>query len=112
MSGTIKGELLYEFIILAPLNLKIEIVGQRKSGGVFWFEDQPLPAHLNDTTLPKFQLHKRRWVVERTFAWFGKYRRLTKDFEFHVRNSESMIYIAMINNMSKRYVLKSNENTC
>ena len=36
------------------------------------------------SSLPKqrgFQLHVRRWVVERTFGWLGRYRRLAKDFE-------------------------------
>jgi putative transposase len=38
----------------------------------------------------------RRWVVGRTFAWLGKYRRLSKDYEFLPANSECMIYLAMI----------------
>jgi putative transposase len=38
----------------------------------------------------------RRWVVERTFAWLGKYRRLSKDYEFLPQSSETMIYLAMI----------------
>lgn len=37
----------------------------------------------------------RRWVVERTFAWFGKSRRLSKDDEFLPESSEAMIYLAM-----------------
>jgi putative transposase len=49
-----------------------------------------------------FQLLPRRWVVERTFAWLGRYRRLSKDYEFHCHNSETMILLAMINLMSKR----------
>ena len=43
-----------------------------------------------------------RWVVERTFAWLGRYRRLSKDYEFHTWNSETMIYLAMINLMLHR----------
>jgi len=42
-----------------------------------------------------FQLLPRRWVVERTFAWLGRYRRLSKDYEFYPETSESMIYLAM-----------------
>jgi transposase len=38
----------------------------------------------------------RGWVVERTFAWLGAYRRLSKDYEFWCKHSESMIYIASI----------------
>jgi putative transposase len=44
----------------------------------------------------------RRWVVERTFAWLGKYRRLSKDYEFLPESSEAMIYLAMIRLMLKR----------
>ena len=43
-----------------------------------------------------FQLLPRRWVVERTFGWFGRYRRLSKDYEFQTDTSENMILIAMI----------------
>jgi putative transposase len=49
-----------------------------------------------------FQLLKRRWVVERTFGWFNKCRRLSKEYEVLTRNSESLIYIAMISIMTKR----------
>ena len=44
----------------------------------------------------------RRWAVERTFAWLGKYRRLSKDYEFLPESSEAMIYLAMIRLMLKR----------
>ena len=44
----------------------------------------------------------KRWVVERTFAWLGRYRRLSKDYEYHTHNSETMIYLAMINLMLHR----------
>jgi putative transposase len=44
----------------------------------------------------------KRWVVERTFAWLGKYRRLSKDYEYHTHNSETMIHLAMINLMLNR----------
>ena len=43
-----------------------------------------------------FQVIKRRWVVERTFAWLFNYRRHSKDYEVLTRNSESMIQISMI----------------
>jgi len=49
-----------------------------------------------------FQLVKRRWVVERTFAWLGKYRRLSKDYESLPVSSEAMIQLAMINLMIHR----------
>lgn len=46
--------------------------------------------------LPGFHLLPRRWVVERTFAWFGKSRRLSKDYEYLEESSEAWLDIAMI----------------
>ena len=51
---------------------------------------------------PKFQVIPKRWVVERTFAWFESYRRLSKDFEFLTDTSETMIRLAMIKLMLNR----------
>ena len=44
----------------------------------------------------------RRWVVERTFAWLSKCRRLAKDYEFLPQSSEAMIYLRMTRLMLKR----------
>lgn len=44
----------------------------------------------------------KRWVVERTFAWFESYRRLSKDYEYHTDTSETMIQLAMIKLMLNR----------
>lgn len=52
--------------------------------------------------LSKFVVLPKRWIVERTFAWLGKYRRLSKDYETLPASSESMIRIAMINLMLHR----------
>jgi putative transposase len=49
-----------------------------------------------------FAVLPKRWIVERTFGWFGRYRRLAKDYEVITDNSEAMIRIAMINLMSRR----------
>lgn len=50
-----------------------------------------------------FAVQPRRWVVERTFAWLGKYRRLSKDYEHCTLSSEGMIYIASTHTMLKRF---------
>jgi len=52
--------------------------------------------------LHRFKVLPRRWVVERTFAWLGRSRRLSKDYEHTVSSSESFIYIAMVRLMLKR----------
>jgi putative transposase len=52
--------------------------------------------------LHEFVVLPKRWIVERTFAWLGKYRRLSKDYETLTESSESMILIAMSNLMIHR----------
>ena len=54
------------------------------------------------TLTPSFEVIPRRWVVERTFAWLGRQRRLSKDYEYLPSSSENMIYLAMIRLMIKR----------
>lgn len=49
-----------------------------------------------------FELLPRRWVVERTFAWLGRCRRLAKDFEKTISSSEAWIYIASIRSLTRR----------
>jgi putative transposase len=49
-----------------------------------------------------FEVLPRRWVVERTFGWLGRYRRLSKDYELLPEVSESMIYAAMVRLMLRR----------
>lgn len=49
-----------------------------------------------------FRVQPRRWVVERTFAWFGKYRRLSKDYECDPLSSEAFIYLASIRTLLRR----------
>lgn len=49
-----------------------------------------------------FVILPKRWVVERTFGWLGRYRRHSKDYERNPQSSEAMIYISMIQLMSRR----------
>ncbi len=46
-----------------------------------------------------FKVLPRRWVVERTFAWGGRYRRLSKDYETTTSSSETVFYLAMTQRM-------------
>jgi putative transposase len=49
-----------------------------------------------------FVILPKRWIVERTFSWFGRYRRLSKDYETLTAGSEAMIYWTMIHLMLRR----------
>ena len=46
-----------------------------------------------------FEVLPKRWIVERTFGWFGWYRRLSKDYEQLTENSEAIILVCMIHRM-------------
>lgn len=48
-----------------------------------------------------FEVQPWRRVVERTFGWLNRYRRLSKDYEHKPTSSEAWIYIAMIHRMSR-----------
>lgn len=50
-----------------------------------------------------FKVLPRRWVVERTFAWISHSRRLSKDYEKNRINAQSMVYLAMITIMLKKF---------
>ena len=52
--------------------------------------------------LHAFKVLPRRWVVERTFGWFGRYRRLSRDYERQAHTGETMVYLAMIRLMLAR----------
>ena len=49
-----------------------------------------------------FKPERRRWVIERTFAWFGRCRRLAKDFEKTIASAEAWIMMASIRLLSRR----------
>ena len=49
-----------------------------------------------DLQTKSFKVLPRRWVVERTFGWLSRNRRLTKDYERRAQTSETLIEIAII----------------
>ena len=54
------------------------------------------------TAAAGFHVLPKRWVVERTFGWLGRYRRLSKDYERQPQSAETHIYLAMTNLMVHR----------
>ena len=48
----------------------------------------------SDVHRHRFAVLPKRWIVERTFGWLSKFRRLSKDYEFRTENSEAIILIA------------------
>ncbi len=62
-----------------------------------------VPIDAEPPPYPKgFQVLKRRWVVERTFGWLGRYRRLSKDYEGLPATGEALVRVAMIHLMLGR----------
>jgi len=53
-----------------------------------------------------FVVLPKRWIVERTFGWFGRYKRLSKDYEYLTETSEAMIHGVMIHIMIRRLAQK------
>ncbi len=49
-----------------------------------------------------FQVQPKRWIVERTFGWWSRYRRLSKDYERTTESSAGFIQLAMIRIMLRR----------
>ena len=49
-----------------------------------------------------FVVHKLRWIVERSIAWWGRYRRLVRDYERLPQSSESWLHLASIGRLLQR----------
>jgi transposase len=79
------------------LGWRLQIVERPGGRGQWLPADQEPPLRLRG-----FQLLPRRWVVERTFAWLGRNRRMSRDYEFLPATSEAWIYLSMIRLMLKR----------
>jgi transposase len=54
----------------------------------------------------EFEVLPFRWIVERTFAWLGRWRRTSKDYEATTASSEAFLKLAMIHLMARRLTKK------
>ncbi|WP_412030568.1 IS5 family transposase [Deinococcus yunweiensis] len=83
------------------LGWTLEIVKHPWSGWQGTWAPKDAPPRFVE--VPKgFVVLKRRWVVERTFAWLGKSRRMAKDYEALVETAENLVYEVMIRLMVRR----------
>jgi transposase len=87
-------------------NIEISVVERPQIRGVWWPKDEE-PPEIDKS----FKVLPRRWVVERSFAWMDKYRRLSKDYEYLTLSSEAMIMISVINLMIRR-LAEIRRNSC
>ncbi len=72
------------------------VLTKRLGQGVWLVQGEEPPP------LDPVQIEPRRWVVERTFAWLGRNRRLSKDYEGLTTTEEALFYLGMVHLMLKR----------
>jgi putative transposase len=70
--------------------------GYRGTAVRFVSERLGLVLHISERIVDGFAVLPKRWIVERTFAWLGAFRRLSKDFEILTGTAENIIRIAML----------------
>ena len=82
----------------AATTLGVRVTVVRRPQRWAWVAEgvEPLPIPVG------FQVLPRRWVVERTFAWLGQCRRLSKDHEVFLAAEEAWIFAAMTRLMPRR----------
>jgi putative transposase len=77
-----------------------------------WLEETAAPYRVESVQSARkegrFKPQKLRWAVERTIAWVGRCRRLSKDYEYNTSASEAWVTIAAIQQMTRR--LRPNHN--
>lgn len=56
----------------------------------------------SDINKHEFKVLPKRWIVERTFSWLYRYRRLSKDYEYSGKSEEVLVYLAMMSIMLRR----------
>jgi len=62
-----------------------------------------LGVDISERIKPRFEIIPKRWIVERTLAWFGHSRRLSKDYEISTVSSEIMAVISNLHTLLKRF---------
>ena len=81
--------------------IELEIV--KRSPGRIRIYNENWEAEWIKIARPSFEVLPRRWVVERTFAWLGRYRRMHRDYEYKTSSSETTIYACHLRTILKHY---------
>lgn len=76
--------------------------GYRKSFEEAVLAELGLGVDISEKIAPKFVVIPKRWVVERTFAWMGNSRRLSKDYEITTDSAENMVIISHLHTLLRR----------
>lgn len=85
-------------------------IGKKWHDWFLWWCNWTITIVKRTTTAKEFEIVPRRWVVERTFAWLDRYRRLSKDYEILPQSSETRCQLAMIRVLTRR--IAHNQNPC
>jgi len=88
-----------QFVLRAKeaTGVDIEVVRRSDGGGDIWLREGEEPP-----AAAGFEVVKWRWIVERTFGWLGRYRRLSKDYEQSVDSSLAWIRLALVWMLARR----------
>jgi putative transposase len=86
----------------STLGWELEVVKHWWRGGAWLRENQEIPPRPEG-----FHVLPRRWVVERTFGWLGRNRRLSKDYEYLLESEEDFVYLGMVRLMLSRLVFST-----
>jgi transposase len=78
--------------------VRLQVVARRDGGRQHTWA----PAGAPRRVVPRFAVVPRRWVVERSFAWLGRFRRLSRDYEYLTATSEAVIWLATIQLLLRR----------
>ena len=78
---------------------RLEIVRRFSVSTYGQWQPKQVPLFMSPTG---FTLVRRRWVVERTFGWFGRFRRLSKDYEGLITVSEGWLWVAPVRILLRR----------
>jgi putative transposase len=76
--------------------------GQNFAQAVVQVCGEKVRVEVIERTSQKFERLPKRWIVERTFGWLNRFRRLSKDYELYSEVSEAMIYGSLIRLMVRR----------